>query len=74
MGAKAFYVQIGAYADPNNARRVVDGLQRAGLPGSTLPEAANRHIVRVGPASTYADAKSLRSRIAGEYPQAVILP
>jgi hypothetical protein len=74
VGATAFYVQIGAYADAANAIKLADNLQREGLPGSSVPEAANRHIVRVGPAATYADAKMLRSRIAGEYPQAIILP
>jgi hypothetical protein len=74
VGARAFYVQIGAYADPANAKKVADGLSREGFPAGTVPEAQSRHIVRVGPAATYADAKSLRSRVAGEYPQAIILP
>lgn len=74
IGAKAFYVQIGAYGDAANAQKAVDTLARAGLPTSSVPEAANRHVVRVGPAATYADAKVLRSRVIGEYPQAIILP
>lgn len=74
VGAKAFYVQIGAYESAANAQKAVDTLARSGLPTSSIPESANRHVVRVGPAATYADAKTLRSRVIGEYPQAIILP
>lgn len=74
IGAKAFYVQIGAYESAANAQKTVDTLARSGLPTSSVPESANRHVVRVGPAATYADAKVLRSRVIGEYPQAIILP
>lgn len=74
IGAKAFYVQIGAYESAAYAQKAVDTLVRAGLPTSSIPEAANRHVVRVGPAATYADAKALRTRVIGEYPQAIILP
>jgi tetratricopeptide (TPR) repeat protein len=74
VGAKAFFVQVGAFGDAANAQKLADSLKKQGLPAGTMVESANRHIVRVGPAATYADAKMLRARIAAQFPQAIILP
>lgn len=74
IGAKAFYVQVGAFADAANAQKLTDSLKKQNFPASMKAESASRYAVRLGPATTYADAKNLRARVAGQYPQAIILP
>jgi tetratricopeptide (TPR) repeat protein len=74
IGAKAFYVQVGSFADLANAQKLADSLKKQGLPGSVAQEGGNHFAVRLGPAANYADAKNLRSRVAGPYPKAMIIP
>ena len=74
MGARAFYVQIGAYGDAANADRAVASLRSQGLAAAKAVDATGRQAVRVGPASTYADAKALKTRLALAYPAAIIEP
>src|SRR5258706_11826426 len=63
QGAKAFYVQVGAYADAANADRIIASLQSQKLRAVKTVAAGNRQEVRVGPAYTYADAKALRGQL-----------
>ena len=74
IGAKAFFVQIGAYSDAANADKAVAALHAQGLRASKSVEGAGRQAVRVGPAYTYAEAKSLQGRLLGAYPGAIIEP
>jgi len=74
IGAKAFYVQVGAFNDNANAQKLAQSLAQQGLSAGVAVDAGGRYAVRVGPAATYADAKMLRNRVAGQYPGAVILP
>ena len=74
IGAKAFYVQVGSFGDLANAQKLAEALKKQGLPGSVAQEGGNHYAVRVGPAATYADAKNLKARVAGQYPSAMIVP
>jgi outer membrane protein assembly factor BamD (BamD/ComL family) len=74
IGAKAFYVQVGSFTDLANAQKLADSLKKQGLPATVAQEGQGRYAVRVGPASTYADAKSLKSRVSAQFPQAMIMP
>ena len=74
MGARAFYVQVGAYADGTNADRAVAALRSQGLTAAKATEATGRLAVRVGPQSTYAEAKAIKTRLAAAYPSAMIEP
>lgn len=73
-GARAFYVQVGAYGDAANADNMVRALQSQGYTVSKAIETGGRQAVRVGPAVTYAQAQSLRQRLLGSYPGAIIEP
>jgi hypothetical protein len=42
--------------------------------GLIVADPSGRHIVRVGPLPTYEQAEALKQRLAGKYPDAVILP
>lgn len=73
-GARAFYVQIGAYTDAANADKMVSNLQSQGYKVGKAVESGGKQAVRVGPAQTYAEAKSLRARLLSSYPGAIIEP
>lgn len=74
LGARAFYVQVGAYTDAANADKMVSTLQSQGYKVSKAIESGGKQAVRVGPAQTYAEAKSLRARLLPSYPGAMIEP
>jgi rare lipoprotein A len=73
--AVALYIQVGAFADQNNAQRVIDRLQSAGLPhvfslaGSASGRALRR--VRIGPIATVEEFDQLAARLTAlGYPDA----
>jgi tetratricopeptide (TPR) repeat protein len=74
MGAKAFYVQVGAFTDPANADKIAASLQSQGFHAARAVGPAGQTEVRVGPAFSYADAKQLQSRLVTGYPGATIEP
>jgi rare lipoprotein A len=57
--AQSLYVQAGAFADQNNAARLLEKLRAAGLPAMVRPPVANSgsrlHHVRVGPIESVGD-------------------
>lgn len=73
-GARAFFVQVGAYGDATNADKTARALTQQGFKASKAIEPGGKQAVRVGPAGTYAEAKSLRERLLGSYPGALIEP
>lgn len=74
IGATGFYVQVGAYTDAGNADRTTASLQSQGFRATKATEPGGKQAVRVGPAQTYAQAKSLRSRLLAAFPGALIEP
>lgn len=63
----ALYVQAGAFADQRNARRVLDRLQAAGLPGAFIlapPDGKPAvYRVRLGPVRTVTEFDQLAARL-----------
>jgi tetratricopeptide (TPR) repeat protein len=74
QGARGFHVQVGTFSAPTNADGAVSELRSQGVIGLSLPNANGQHVVRVGPVQTYEQAKALKARVAGRYPDAVIIP
>lgn len=73
QGVRGFYVQVGAYSRRNDADRAAAAVRAAGLP----PQEADDHglqAVRAGPVPSYAQAQSLKARLAGTFPGATIIP
>ena len=71
----ALYIQVGAYADPVNAQRVLDRLQSSGIPHvfSLASGGAGRSLrrVRIGPIATVAEFDTLAARLTAlGYPEA----
>jgi tetratricopeptide (TPR) repeat protein len=74
QGARGFHVQVGVFGTPTNADAALAALRADGVIGMRLTDAAGRNVVRVGPAPTYEHAKALKARLAGKYPDAMIIP
>jgi tetratricopeptide (TPR) repeat protein len=74
LGARGFQVQIGTYATPANAQNAVNALRAEGVIGTQQTDPTGRMVVRVGPVPTYDQAKTLKSRLAAKYPDALIIP
>ena len=74
QGARAFYVAIGSYTDSKSADPVLAALRGNGFTAMTMMTPNGREAIRVGPAYNYDQAKALRTRLMGAYPQAVIEP
>jgi len=73
--AVALYIQVGAFADPGNAQRVVDRLQSAGVPHVfSVASAGSGQVlrrVRVGPIGTVEEFDQLAAQLATlGYPEA----
>jgi len=71
----ALYIQVGAFADPGNAQRVVDRLQSAGVPHVfSVASAGSGQVlrrVRVGPIGTVEEFDQLAAQLATlGYPEA----
>jgi tetratricopeptide (TPR) repeat protein len=73
MGARAFYVQVGVFADATNAEKAAIALRQQGFATSRAVD-AGRQIVRVGPMATYAEARDTKTRLGALYPGAIIQP
>ena len=75
QGARAFYVQVAAFQNPANADKLVTTLRQQGLSTQRLPKPERKlHLVMAGPAKTYTEALALRSRLNGQFRDALIVP
>jgi tetratricopeptide (TPR) repeat protein len=68
-----FYVQIGAYAQPNDATTAMKSAQTDGLDCRLIAD-QGMIAVRGGPFSTYTDALHARAAVAAQFPDAAIGP
>jgi tetratricopeptide (TPR) repeat protein len=73
QGIRGFYVQIGAYgrfADIQKAAAAVTAV------GSVPLKTTNRNltVIRTADMPSYAQAQQLRAQLAGEYPDAMVMP
>jgi rare lipoprotein A len=64
-----FYVQIGAFAVPDNARKLLESARRAGFSGRIARSAdADLHYVRIGPFPSLSRADATLARLRADYP------
>jgi tetratricopeptide (TPR) repeat protein len=75
QGARAFHVQVAAFQKPANADQLIIDLRKRGMGAQRVhkPE-RNLYVVMAGPARTYAEAMSIRSRVSGQFKDATIVP
>ena len=74
QGARAFHVQVGTFSDATNANKLIAELLAKGYAPLKSTDPTGKQIIAVGPVGTYEQAKTLQSRLAGQYPGTVILP
>ena len=74
QGAAGFYVQVGTFANNANADHTAGMLKAQGYSPVKATDPSGRQSIAVGPVTSYQQAKSLRERLAAQYPGAVIVP
>lgn len=73
-GARSFFVQLVTFKSPASADKATAALRREGLEPVRVQSAQGFQQIRVGPVPSYAQAKSLKTRFADRYPDAIIIP
>ena len=68
-----WWVQVGAFAEIDNARRAEQRLERAGERAVVLEAGSGLYRVRVGPVESEDEARTIRRRILGDWPKAELV-
>jgi outer membrane protein assembly factor BamD (BamD/ComL family) len=74
QGARAFYVQVGTFTSAASADRASADLRVMGITPLRLSDSQGHQFVRAGPFSKYAQAQQIKTRVAGRFPDAIIVP
>jgi tetratricopeptide (TPR) repeat protein len=72
QGLRTFWVQLAVFKTAAGADRAIAALQ--GERVIRTRDSQNRHVLRLGPYSTYADARAVRQKHAPIYPDAYVVP
>ena len=73
-GVRNFYLQLATYNTPAGADRAIEGMKNSGLSLTKRAGVAGQTVVNAGPFPSYDAAKEVRVRMAGQYPDAIIVP
>jgi len=74
QGATGFVVQVGTFNSAAGADRATEAVRKQGVTPVRATDTQGRHLVRVGPLKTYAQAQSIKSKFVESYPDALIIP
>jgi tetratricopeptide (TPR) repeat protein len=74
VGSRSFSVQVAVFSTPAAADNAVASIRQQGAPVQKSMDVAGRQVVRVGPVPSYQQARVLRERFAGAFPDAFIIP
>jgi tetratricopeptide (TPR) repeat protein len=74
VGVRAFSVQVATYANPQSAENAMQALRREGFIPSRSPNARGQNVVSVTPFPSYQQAKAAKDRLAGLFPDALVIP
>jgi len=74
IGIRSFFVQLAAFTSAPTALSAVTDLKKSGLNATLASDNQGRHLLRLGPLNSYAQAQGLRSRVVDKYPDAMIIP
>jgi tetratricopeptide (TPR) repeat protein len=74
QGARQFFVQLATFKSAASAEKLIADLKKQGMTPYRATDSQGRHLVSVGPAKTYDQAKVLKQKFAGPYPDALIIP
>ena len=73
-GARAFAVQVATFASPQTAESAMNALRREGFVPTKLANSQGQTVVTVTPFTNYQQAQAAKLRLAGLYPDAVVVP
>lgn len=74
QGARHFFVQLAVFSQPALADKAVNQLRAMGYAPTRAPDPQGRQVLRLGPLPTYAEALAAKTRLATDYPGAIISP
>src|SRR5688572_10428729 len=74
QGATGFFVQLGTFNSAAGADRATEEVRKQGVTPTRTTDAQGRHLLRVGPLTSYAQAQTVKGKFAGTYPDALIIP
>ena len=74
QGARAFFVQVATFANPQGAQTAVAELSKKGIVATATPNQSGNTVVRIGPVSSYGQAQYWKTQLASQYPDAIVLP
>lgn len=73
-GVRAFYVQLGVYANPQSAQTVIKAMQQRGIQAARATDEKGRYLLKAGPFGSYAQAKQARQRLQDLFKDAFVTP
>ncbi len=73
-GVRAFYVQLGAYANPQSAQTVIAAMKQRGIQPAQAIDSQGRYLLKAGPFGSYAQAKQARQRMQDLFRDAFVVP
>lgn len=74
QGAEGFFVQVGTFSSNANAENTIGMLKANGYKPVKAQDPSGRQSIAVGPVANYQQARTLRDRLAAQYPGAMIVP
>ncbi|HEX8523529.1 MAG TPA: tetratricopeptide repeat protein [Tepidisphaeraceae bacterium] len=74
QGARGFYVQLATFASGASADKAAAALKTQGVTPVKTTDSKGNQQLRVGPLSSYGQAMAMKSRFAGQYPDAMVVP
>jgi tetratricopeptide (TPR) repeat protein len=74
QGVRNFYLQLATYGTAEGADRAIESLKSSGLALSKRAEVGGHVVVNAGPFATYDAVKQVKQRLAGEFPDALVVP
>jgi tetratricopeptide (TPR) repeat protein len=74
-GFRSFSVRVATFSTPEGAELALQSLRGTGVGDVQRKDLSNgRSILLVGPEATYTEALAMKVRVAGQYPDAMIVP
>lgn len=74
VGMRAFFVQLATFASAPPAEKAAADLKRQGVAAVVTAGPEGRAYLRIGPIASYGQAAYYRTRFAGKYPNALVIP
>lgn len=74
QGIRTFAVQVATFASPQSAENAMNTLRREGFVPNRASNGAGQTVVSVSPFADYQQAKVAKERLAGLFPDALVIP